>query len=81
MLDLSLSDHQAVFMIRGAPVRNGSPVIVRKRGFKNYSKAVLDSELRQTDWSPVYLATDVNIALSHFNRLLNGSHLKLYVFM
>ena len=69
VLDLSLSDHQAVFMVRGAPVRTGSPVVVKRRVFKNYSREILNSELRRIDWSPVYLATDVSIALTHFNRL------------
>ena len=44
-------------------------MIVKRRALKNYSKAVLNSELRHIDWSPIYLATDVNIALTHFNRL------------
>ena len=61
VLDLSLSDHQAIFLIRGSHGKEGSPVTVRKRVFKNYSKELFCGELRSIDWSPVYFATDVNV--------------------
>ena len=67
VLDLSLSDHQAIYMIRGSHVREGSPVTLRRRVLKNYSKELLCNELRGIDWSPVYFATDVNIAVQQFN--------------
>ena len=67
VLDLSLSDHQAIFMIRGSRGKEGSPVTVRRRVLKNYSKELLRSELRTIDWSQVYFATDVNIAVNQFN--------------
>ena len=70
VLDLSLSNHQAIFMIRGSHGKEGSPVTFRKRVFKNYSKELFCCELRSIDWSPVYFATDVNVAVHDFNAKL-----------
>ena len=44
-------------------------MIVRRRVLKGYSKEFLCGELCHVDWSPVYFAADVNVALTHFNRL------------
>ena len=68
VLDLSLSDHQAVFFIKGRPKGGFSSDVKRqkKRNMKNYSKERLCNELRDVDWSPVFLARDVNMALEQF---------------
>ena len=68
VLDLSLSDHQGVFFIRGRPTggRGSRVENQRKRAMKGYSKDRLCNELRDIDWTPVYLATDVNMALENF---------------
>ena len=68
VLDLSLSDHQVVFFIRGRPPGGGSGDVrnQRRRVMKGYSKERLCDELGNIDWSPVLLATDVNMALDNF---------------
>ena len=68
VMDLSLSDHRAVYFIRGAPVngRGGISKIQSQRVMGGYSKERLHDELRNVDWSSVFLATDVNLALERF---------------
>ena len=67
VLDLSLSDHQAVFFIRGRPNGGSDKVKSEKRRImKGYSKDRLCNELRNVDWTSIFLATDVNMALERF---------------
>ena len=71
VLDWSLSDHQAVFFIRGRPPGGGGGDVRnrRRRVMKGYSKERLCDELGNMDWSPVVFAIDVNLALENFYQM------------
>ena len=71
VLDCSFSDHSLIYGIRGSPSKLSlSPVVKAIRCFRNYSKITFCSELRFLDWSSVYLAPNVDVALENFNSLL-----------
>ena len=70
MIDCSFSDHCLIYSIRGSPPKpHGNPVIKFIRCLKNYSKIALCDQLRKLNWSPVYLAPNVDVALENFNSL------------
>lgn len=73
VLDVSLSDHQFTFFLRGR-ARNPclAPVIRRFRSLKNYCKTAFCDKLSQVDWSHVLRDTNVESALQSFiNTLLS----------
>ena len=71
VLDCSFCDHSLIYGIRGSPSKLSlSPVVKAIQCFRNYSKITFCSELRILDWSSVYLAPNVDVALENFNSLL-----------
>ena len=73
VLDVTLSDHQFTYFTRGR-LHSPSlkPVIRNFRSLKNYCKESFCNSLREVDWNPVLLETNVEIALGCFSELLLG---------
>ena len=73
VLDVTLSDHQFTYFTRGrlhSPCLK--PVIRKFRSLRNYCKESFCNLLREVDWNPVLLETNVEIALGCFSGLLLG---------
>ena len=74
VLDYSFSDHQVIFCVRGSIQKSFSPPITKTvRSFANYSVSIFREELRKINWSSVYLAPNVDIALENFSFLFQSA--------
>ena len=70
VMNCSFSDHCLIYAVRGSQAKlSTNPVVKSIRCLKNYSKALFCHELRKINWSPVFSAPNVDVALDSFNSL------------
>jgi exonuclease III len=67
VLDFGFSDHLVIFCTRGSPKSlKFASITKRLRSLKNYTSELFCEELAKINWNPVFLADNVDEALSSF---------------
>ena len=69
---ISLSDHDMVGCIRKLHNNKYVPRIINCRDYSSYEPQLMKEDLKTVDWSSVYNANDVNMALKYFEVIMKS---------
>ena len=67
---LSFSDHDIVGFNRKQNRVKTAPKTIRCRNYRRYDYKKLKNDLKNADWSPVYISHSISDSLQAFNRIL-----------
>jgi hypothetical protein len=72
VIPTSIGDHEMVGCVRKLNSRKFNSRTIKCRDYKNYDPESMRNELRELDWSPVFLSTNVNTAWNSMKNCLES---------
>ena len=69
---LSFSDHDLIGFSRKQNRMKTAPKTIHCRNYRRYDHGKLKDDLKNLDWSPVYISHSISDLLKAFNRMLTG---------
>ena len=70
VLDINLSDHEGIYLIRKKRREYHKRVDKYGRSYLRYNKEVFKEKIKNQDWSTIYLESDVNIIWNHMEMVI-----------
>ena len=67
-----IGDHDMVGCVQKINNVKFIPKIVMRRNYSSYNPSVMNEEFTKINWDPLYLAKDVNVAVSYFNETVKS---------